>query len=340
MKKHVNLLVILFFGSICFAQTDEIRQATGLPVKIGETYISKDTVPLSGKIMVHGFPPSQPRPTLFVAVYLGSSLIERRQVDETGNYLVPRVPREGAVLKVEDISGTEITSHSLPSTTTVLLRQDVSISWAQFQKLKSKTGVISAKTFYQRSDRNQRLFEEAMTAIDEKKLNDALLLLNQLLKHDPNDFIAWTELGTLFFKDKNYSDAEIAYQKALELKPDLTVASLNMGKLYLAQTEGEKAVLVLTKAVEEEPASAEANHYLGEAYLQIKKGSKAVVYLNEAIKLAPLEKAEIHLRLAALYNAAGLKDKAVAEYQLFLGKVPDYEKKGDIEKYIKENSPK
>ena len=53
-----------------------------------------------------------------------------------------------------------------------------------------------------------------------------------------------------------------------------------------------------------------------------------------------MEKAEIHLRLAALYNAAGLKDKAVAEYKLFLEKVPQYSEKEKIEKYIKENSTK
>lgn len=90
--------------------------------------------------------------------------------------------------------------------------------------------------------------------------------------------------------------------------------------------------------MEAEIASADAQHYLGEAYLQAKKGSKAVGYLNEAIRLAPIEKAEIHLRLASLYNGAGLKDKAVEEYKMFLEKVPNYKEKEKIEKYIKENS--
>ena len=83
--------------------------------------------------------------------------------------------------------------------------------------------------------------------------------------------------------------------------------------------------------------SADSFHYLGEAYLQNKQGSKAVVVLNEAIRLAPNEKADIHLRLGALYNAAGAKDRAANEYKLFLQKRPDHKDKSKLEAYIKEN---
>jgi Tfp pilus assembly protein PilF len=73
---------------------------------------------------------------------------------------------------------------------------------------------------------------------------------------------------------------------------------------------------------------------LGEAYLQIKKGSKAVPYLTEAAKLG---KADAHLRLATLYNAVGLKDKAALEYEEFLKKRPDYKDRKALEQYISEN---
>jgi tetratricopeptide (TPR) repeat protein len=113
-----------------------------------------------------------------------------------------------------------------------------------------------------------------------------------------------------------------------------------LGKLFIAQKQGEKAIPVLTKAVEVEPGSADAQHYLGESYLQIKKGSIAVGHLNQALRLAPIEKAEIHLRLAALYNGAGLKGKAAEEYKLFLEKVPKHPEREKIKNYIKENSSK
>jgi hypothetical protein len=43
------------------------------------------------------------------------------------------------------------------------------------------------------------------------------------------------------------------------------------------------------------------------------------------------------LRLGALYNAAGMKDKAAAEYEEFLKKVPDYQEKKQLQDYITAN---
>jgi len=53
-----------------------------------------------------------------------------------------------------------------------------------------------------------------------------------------------------------------------------------------------------------------------------------------------MEKAELHLRIAALYNAANLRDKAANEYRAFLVKVPDYERRKELQQYIEANSPK
>jgi tetratricopeptide (TPR) repeat protein len=77
---------------------------------------------------------------------------------------------------------------------------------------------------------------------------------------------------------------------------------------------------------------------LGECYLQVKKGNQAAFHFNEALRLAPIEKAEARLRLASLYNAAGMKDKAVVEYKAFLEVVKDHPDRAKIEQYIKDNS--
>jgi tetratricopeptide (TPR) repeat protein len=112
---------------------------------------------------------------------------------------------------------------------------------------------------------------------------------------------------------------------------------LNLGKLRVSQKNFDAAIEILDRAVQSEPRSADANYLLGDAYLQVKKGSKAVVYLNEAIKLDPIGNAEAHLRLAALYNGAGLKDRAANEYEQFLTKKPDYPERKRLEQYIVEN---
>jgi hypothetical protein len=46
---------------------------------------------------------------------------------------------------------------------------------------------------------------------------------------------------------------------------------------------------------------------------------------------------EAHLRLAWLYNAAGIKDKAALEYEELLKKRPDYPDRKKLEEYISAN---
>jgi tetratricopeptide (TPR) repeat protein len=112
---------------------------------------------------------------------------------------------------------------------------------------------------------------------------------------------------------------------------------MNLGRLRMMQKNFEGAIEPLTAAATVQPTSADANYRLGESYLQIKKGSKAVVYLYEAIKLDPIGKADAHLRLATLYNAVGLKDKAVIEYEEFLKKKPDHPDAKKFRDYVAAN---
>ena len=158
-----------------------------------------------------------------------------------------------------------------------------------------------------------------------------------MLAADPKDYEAWTELGNIYFRKKATDNAEAAYFKAIELKRDYFVALVNLGKLYFSVKRFDDAILVLTNAVKANAESADAHHFLGESYLAVKKGSLAVPELNAAIKLDPTGKSDLHLRLAALYDGAGLKQKAAAEYKLLLEKRPDHPDKAKFEKYISDN---
>jgi cytochrome c-type biogenesis protein CcmH/NrfG len=219
-------------------------------------------------------------------------------------------------------------------------RYDISINWSEYQ-LTKKPGIVTAKDAYtSRSSANQKLLDRAVDAAGNKKTGEAIKLMLEVVSADPNDFIAWAGLGTLYRSESKMSDAEQAYERALQLKPDLMVALLNLGKVHLSNKAFDKAIAVLDKAVVADPASVDALQLLGESYLRAKLGSKAIPVLNEAIRLAPIEKADLHLWLATLYNAAGLKDRAAAEYKAFLIKRPDHPDKKTLEAYIKANIPK
>lgn len=216
-------------------------------------------------------------------------------------------------------------------------RQDISLELKPTAGSSSKPASISVEDYYKRSSTNQKLFEKAQAATDKKKYGDAIALLNQLLANDPKDYQAWSELGTVHLLGQNLTEAEKAYTQAIDVRPRFFLGLMNLGRTRMMQKNFDGAIPVLSTALEVKATSADANYYLGEAYLQVKKGSKAVGYLNEAIKLDPVGKANAHLRLATLYNAVGMKDKAAAEYEAFLKKKPDHPDRKKLEQYIAEN---
>lgn len=215
------------------------------------------------------------------------------------------------------------------------MRQDLEFEWKPTSPaVKPKPATISAADSYSRVSANQSLFDKAQQGLNAKKYDQAITSLQKLLESDPQDFQAWTELGTAYLLSEKNDEAEKAYLRATEVRPSFALAQTNLGRVRVSQKKFEDAIGPLTTAIELNPNSADANFYLGEAYLQVKKGSKAVTYLTEAARLG---RADAHLRLATLYNAVGMKDKAAAEYEEFLKKKPDYPERKKLEQYISAN---
>lgn len=333
--KTLIVVAALFFSALLFVtptigQVDEVGDDLGLPIPIGQPVIY-------GQVAIEGLPRDQPRPTIFVSLLISGTQIDRRPADQRGYFYFLQRPRHGHVL-VFEVDGGEVGRSYLTVGQGSRLRQDVTIQWRSLRgNSRGEAGVVSSKG-YMRAPEAEKLFSNAMNLVRENKPDEAATILDTILKKDANDFVAWTILGTIRFDQKKYDDAERMFNKALELKPEYTLARVNLGKMYMEQSNMDKAVASLLKAVELDGSSPDANHYLGEAYLRIKKGSVAVGYLNKALELAPVLKAEVHLRLAALYNAAGLKNRAAQEYKAFLAKVPDHADAEKFKQYIKDNS--
>ena len=209
-------------------------------------------------------------------------------------------------------------------------RQDFDFNWKAKTTALNPKG-ISAADLYTRSSANQALFNKAQQATAAKKYEDAVRFLQSILDKDKADFQVWSLLGTIYLLQEKMQDAENAYLSAIELKPTFAQAQLNLGRLRSSQKHFAEAIDPLTRALESQPQSGEINLLLGEAYLQVKKGSKAIPYLDEAARQG---RPEAHLRLAWLYNAAGIKDKAAIEYEEFLKKKPDYPERKKLEEYI------
>lgn len=262
------------------------------------------------------------------------SLFARQTVASRGSYRFLNLPSGWYDLIVE-VEGLEVARVRVQCVANFKtdFRQDISMEWRGAPAL-NKTGNVSAANFYKRQPATQRLFDRAEEAISTKQYTDASAMLLQIVGADAQDYQAWTELGTSYlFQDKS-EEAERAYLRAAEAKPAYALAYINLGRMRLARKNYDGAIEILTKGVALQPPSADANFLLGETYLQMKKGSKAVPYLEEAARLG---RPDAHLRLATLYNAVGLKERAAAEYEKYLAKKPDTPERKKLEQYIKEN---
>src|SRR6266404_472443 len=263
-------------------------------------------------------------------------LVSRQTVQSNSRYRFVNVT-DGRYQIVVEVESSEVARFPVDFSSPFKreIRQDIELQW---REPSTNTGgaAISAADKYNRPAKNSAAFQSATEAIDKKNYDQALFLLRQIIETDPNDFQAWERLGTVYFIQKKFAEAERSYVEALKRHPGYAVALISLGRVRIVQKNFDGAVEILTQAVQVEPGSAQSNYFLGEAYLQLKKGSKAVTYLYEALRLEPIKMAEAHLRLAALYHGAGMKDKAAVEYEEFLKKRPDYPDRKKLEEYIAE----
>lgn len=331
----ISLLLCAFSFVPALAQVDDVSEVTGMPIPIGAPVIY-------GQVLIRNLPKGERRPIIYVYLRNGGAQIDKFQATEQGYYYFLKRPIDGHTITFE-VEGSEIGRAIIAGGVSNRFRQDVEFDWnslhgASRNPSQSNT-VISARDRYDRGADADKIFDKAMSAVKAGKNDEAIKIFDQIVAKDPKDFVAFMMLGTIHGAEKRDNDARKAFQSALDLKPDFLMALLNYGRMELANKSFDHSIELLSKAVEVEPTSVDGNHYLGEAYLQAKKGSKAVVYLNKAIDLAPVEMADLHLRLAALYDAAGYKDRAAAEYKAYIKKVPDYKDKKKLEDYINKNAP-
>lgn len=333
MLRMVLFLVLALFSIQAFGQGSDRRTQLGIG---GGSYT------LFGDLQVDESKTAGVTPLVYEIVLnnIGGTPAGRQFVNAGGRYQFINLGAGQYELIVlldhEEIARTRV--EILPGPAQERVRQDLNIAWKPGPK--PKPGSISATDFYKRSSNNEKLFLKAKESTDQKRYDDSIATLQELTTADPHDFQAWAELGTVYLFKRNYDESEKAYEKSITEKPEFFLGQFNLGRLRVMRKNFEGAIDPLTAAVNIQPTSADANSYLGEAYLQIKKGSKAVGYLNQAIKLDPVGKADLHLRLATLYNAVGMKDKAAIEYEEFLKKKPDYPDSKKLRDYISANKPK
>lgn len=267
----------------------------------------------------------------------GNEVFARQRTSNGGRYQFNNIFNGDYYLAVELDSAEIARMPVLISANSVEhIRQDLEFRW----KAGRNAAGVSEADPYNRTSQTRTLYQRATQEIESKNFTQAITTLRSVVEADPKDYSAWTSLGMVYFIQKELEAAENSYVGAINAKADHVAALVSLGRVRLARKNNEGAIEPLETALKVDPKSAQANYFLGEAYLALKKGSKAVGYLTEALTLDPVGMADAHLRLGSLYNLAGYKDRAAAEYEQFLQKKPDYPERKKLAEYVEANKPK
>lgn len=322
MRSFLTVALILVSTLLAHAQADDFCTEFGYTPSLSSPFAN---IPyIFGRVTLKGPVEKTKLPRINVTLIDGDQTNKRISVGKNGNYCFRRSGPSGTL--IIELDGIEAARRSLATFGATQQREDFDIVSGKVPKF-----------FHPPNEKTVELYEKALKAESEKKPDELVRFLKEIVAADPADFIAWAKLGSLHLERKSFADAEAALRRSIELKMEYTPAWINFGQVRLGLKQYEAAVEVLKHTVSLDNSSARAYQLLGEAYLLGRQGSLGAEALNQAIKLDPIGMAEVHLQLAHLYQLAGAKSMAAQEYRLFLEKVPAHPDRAKFEKFIKDN---
>lgn len=122
----------------------------------------------------------------------------------------------------------------------------------------------------------------------------------EVVRLEPGNAGAWSNLGKVEFRLKEYDAACDHLEKAVSLRPALSDSWITLGFVYAELGAPMRAISCLTRAVHENPADPETRNALAIHLKKIGWTSAAESELLKAIDTEP-KFAEAHFNLAVMY---------------------------------------
>lgn len=120
-----------------------------------------------------------------------------------------------------------------------------------------------------------------------KQADEAVLLLNGLLKESPENVYAYNLLGEVYATEKATPKAEQAFLQAAKLRQDWTLPYLNLSRLMLAEKKPDRAIAVLKGGLEHAPGDATLQLTLASAQQTVKDIDGAIATYRSVLEGNP-----------------------------------------------------
>lgn len=139
---------------------------------------------------------------------------------------------------------------------------------------------------------------------------EAVRILNDLLKTKPNCYEASCLLGDILYSNENYKEAANVYLQALNYNPDKYELYYNLGMIYTRLNDFQSAKEYYEKAAELNSLLYHAKFDLGQIALLYNEIEEAEEYFEQCINDEDLED-EVYYYLAYIAMLKGDKEKAI-----------------------------
>jgi len=153
--------------------------------------------------------------------------------------------------------------------------------------------------------------------------SDSETLFRAVLKKNDNCWLAYNNLGLLFYNKGNGTEALAYFKKSLEINPNFPKTHFNVGTLMIQMGNVNGAIEHFRKAAEIDPAYFEAFHNLAGAFATIGLTDSAIACYRKALEINP-KFAESSFGLANIYSQNGKYDEAIAYYRKTVESKPDF----------------
>lgn len=170
----------------------------------------------------------------------------------------------------------------------------------------------------------EQLCEQAKTARDAGRLNEAIAFFEQAITVDERCLPAWEGRAYTAFQAKDYPRAIECFRKVSMLDVRRAPPMTNLGAVYNRIGDYQNATKALRQAISRDRKSAEAYYNLGIAHKGLHQLSLAVSAYKEAVKFNPAMH-DAHQNLANVYFEMGNVTLAKQHYEKALEIRPDFE---------------
>ena len=163
--------------------------------------------------------------------------------------------------------------------------------------------------------------ELATVYLQNKEAENAISVLEDILKEHPNDVKSLILYAGIQQVQKNTDEATSAYERIIAQDPQQEKVYSLLGSLYLESGKLDQAKRIFDQLINHFPASHAGHFYLGKIYADQGKAAAAEKEFQRTIELEP-ELLEPRFELLKLYNNQNKHKKIVKIYQDILERNP------------------